>query len=51
MTLDYQIEDEATGEALTKAETVMVHFDYHTHSTKPIPDEWRAIIAEHEGWK
>jgi acyl-CoA thioester hydrolase len=51
MTLEYQIEDEATGEVLTKAETVMVHFDYHTHTTKPIPDEWRVIIAEHEGWK
>lgn len=51
MTLEYQIEDEDTGAVLTKAETVMVHFDYHTNTTQPIPDEWRAIIAEHEGWK
>lgn len=51
MTLEYQIEDEASGNALTTAETVMVHYDYHSHTTRPIPDEWREIIAAHEGWK
>ncbi len=51
MTLEYQIEDEGTGAVLTKAETVMVHYDYHTHATSPIPDEWREKIALHEGWK
>lgn len=51
MTLEYQIEDEATGEILTKAETVMVHYDYHTHSSQPIPDDWRSKLAEHEGLK
>lgn len=51
MTLEYQIEDEKTGDVLTKAETVMVHFDYHSHSSQPIPDEWRKKISEHEGWK
>jgi acyl-CoA thioester hydrolase len=51
MTLEYQIEDQSTGEVLTKAETVMVHFDYHTHSSQPIPEEWRKKISDFEGWK
>jgi acyl-CoA thioester hydrolase len=51
LTLEYQIEDEETGSALTKAETVMVCFDYHKHSSKPVPDEWREKIAAFEGWK
>jgi acyl-CoA thioester hydrolase len=51
MTLEYQIEDENTGEILAKAETVMVHFDYHSHTSQPISDDWRAKISEHEGWK
>jgi len=51
MTLEYQIEDENNGEVLTKAETVMVHFDYHSHTSQPIPDDWRAKISEYEGWK
>ena len=51
MTLEYQIEDESTGHVLTTAETVMVHYDYHTHTTQPIPEEWCEKIAAHEGWK
>jgi len=51
MTIEYQIEDEKDGHVLTKAETVMVHFDYPTHTTQPIPDNWREKIAVFEGWK
>lgn len=51
MTLEYQIEDESNGNVLTRAETVMVHYDYHTHTSLPIPDEWREKIALHEGWQ
>lgn len=51
LTLEYQIEDEETGSVLTKAETVMVCFDYHKHASKPVPDEWREKIAVFESWK
>jgi acyl-CoA thioesterase FadM len=36
---------------LTRAETVMVCFDYHKNVSKPVPDEWRAKITSFEGWK
>jgi len=51
LTLDYQIEDEADGSVLTRAETVMVCFNYHKNETKPVPDDWRAKISAFEGWK
>jgi acyl-CoA thioester hydrolase len=51
LTLEYQIEDEAESSVLTRAETVMVCFDYHKHESKPVPDEWRAKISTFEGWK
>ncbi len=51
MTLEYQIEDESDGSVLTRAETVMVHYDYHTHSSSPIPDEWREKIMVFESSK
>ncbi|MEI8132484.1 MAG: thioesterase family protein [Leptolinea sp.] len=51
LTLEYQIEDEADGRALTRAETVMVCYDYHKNESKPVPDEWRAQISAFEGWK
>jgi acyl-CoA thioester hydrolase len=51
LTLDYQIEDESDGSVLTRAETVMVCYDYHKHESIPVPDEWRAKISAFEGWK
>jgi acyl-CoA thioester hydrolase len=51
ITLEYQIEDEADGCVLTKAETVMVCFDYHKNESKPVPENWRAKITAFEGWK
>jgi acyl-CoA thioester hydrolase len=51
LTLEYQIEDESDGSVLTRAETVMVCFDYRKNESKPVPDEWRAKISAFEGWK
>jgi acyl-CoA thioester hydrolase len=49
LTFEYQIEETATGQATTRAETVMVYYDYHTHASAPVPDEWRRIIQDYEG--
>lgn len=49
MTYEYLIEDETTGQALAKAETVMVAFDYHTQKSMPIPAAWREKILQYEG--
>ena len=48
MTFEYQVED-AAGQVVTKGETVMVYYDYHTHASSPVPPEWRQKISEFEG--
>ncbi len=48
MVFEYQIED-ATGLVTTKAETVMVYYDYRSHSSIPVPAEWRKKVSEFEG--
>jgi acyl-CoA thioester hydrolase len=49
LTLEYQIEEESTGQVMARAETVMVSYDYHAHSSIPIAPEWREKIARFEG--
>ncbi len=49
MRFEYEIQDSDTGQAIATAETVMVSFDYHTHTSKPVPDEWRKKISAFEG--
>jgi acyl-CoA thioester hydrolase len=48
LTMEYLISDQDTGQALAKAETVMVAFDYHNHQSMVISAEWRAKIAAFE---
>ena len=49
VTFEYAIEDVKTGQVTTRAETVMVYYDYHTHSSCPVSAEWRAKISAIEG--
>ena len=56
MVFEYQIEDVAghapdgsPGLVTTKAETVMVYYDYRSHSSAPVPAEWRKKVSEFEG--
>lgn len=49
LSFSHQIEDEQTGQVLAQAEVVMVSFDYHTHTSGPIPETWRQTIADFEG--
>lgn len=48
LTLQYQFEDADTGAILAEAETVMVAYDYHTKTSKPVPDHWRDVITRYE---
>ncbi len=49
LTFEYQIEDVNNGQVTTRAETVMVYYDYRTHASLPVPPEWRGTISEFEG--
>ncbi len=49
LTFAFSIEEEGTGMVFATAENVMVAYDYHTQSTKPVPDEWRKILSQYEG--
>ncbi len=46
---EYEIQNMDTGDILAKAETVMVSYDFHTHTSKPVPDDWRKKISTFEG--
>ena len=49
MTMEFIIENEVTGEAKSRAEFIMVTYDYHQRKSVPIWDEWREKIASFEG--
>ncbi len=49
LTFEYQLEDVTSGQATTRAETVMVYYDYRAHASRPVPPEWRVKISEFEG--
>ena len=48
LTMEYSLEDRDTGQPLAKAETIMVAYDYHTHQSIPVPEDWRKKIREFE---
>ncbi|MCJ7623150.1 MAG: acyl-CoA thioesterase [Anaerolineaceae bacterium] len=48
MTISYQIEDQETGKAMARAETIMVAYDYITQQSVPISQEWRQKISAFE---
>ena len=49
LVFDYQLVDEESGERMAAAEAVMVAYDYDSHSSIPVPDNWRRKISEYEG--
>ncbi len=49
LTFEYTIEDSANGQVTTRAETVMVYYDYRTHTSSPVPADWRKKISTFEG--
>jgi acyl-CoA thioester hydrolase len=49
LTVEQQIEDEDTGTPLTRAEVIVVAYDYHKNRSKPVSDAWRKAISAFEG--
>jgi acyl-CoA thioester hydrolase len=49
MTFEYEMREEGTDVIFAKAETVMVAYDYKSHQSMPVPQEWRKIISAYEG--
>lgn len=50
LAFEYEIVDEASGQAAARAESVMVAYDYERHASMPVPDLWRQKISAFEGW-
>lgn len=50
LAFEYEIVDDASGVVAARAESVMVAYDYISHSSKPVPDLWREKISAFEGW-
>ncbi len=46
---EYQIEDADDGSILATCENVMVAYDFHTHTSQPVSDQWRQAISAFEG--
>jgi acyl-CoA thioester hydrolase len=48
LTMEYQLEDVQSGEALSTGSSVMVAYDYQRNQSVPIPQNWRDVIIEYE---
>jgi acyl-CoA thioester hydrolase len=49
LTMQYLLEDAATGQELATGSTVLVTYDYRSGETISLPDAWRTTIAGFEG--
>jgi len=49
LVFEYRLVDSENAKVLAKAESVMVAFDYHAHSSIPLPEDWRQKILAFEG--
>jgi len=48
MTMEYSLTDGKDGSELATGSTTIVAFDYHTHETIPVPEDWRKKIHRYE---
>lgn len=48
LTVEHNIFDGANGAELATGSTILVAYDYRAAKSMPIPDEWRAKIAQFE---
>jgi acyl-CoA thioester hydrolase len=49
LAMEYLIEDAMNGAELATGSTALVAYDYRTHQTVPIPEDWREKIKRFEG--
>ncbi len=48
ITLQQTIVDDTSGHIYAGGTVVLVAYDYHTHKTTPVPEEWRRKITDFE---
>jgi acyl-CoA thioester hydrolase len=51
ITLEQTVLDDASGQLYASGTVILVSYDYHTHKTIPVPEEWRRKFMEFEGTK
>jgi acyl-CoA thioester hydrolase len=49
MTMEYSLEDGASGQLLATGVSVLVAYNYRESATISIPDDWRQTISKFEG--
>jgi acyl-CoA thioester hydrolase len=49
LTMEYAVTGENDSPLYATAETIMVSYDYHSHSAIPVSDELRRLFGEFEG--
>lgn len=49
ITMEYQLEDKATGRLVARAKSVAVSFDYGLNRPVRVSDEWRRKMEEFDG--
>jgi acyl-CoA thioester hydrolase len=50
-TLRETIADSESGKLFADGTVVLVAYDYHSHQTIPVPDNWRQTLLQYEGTK
>jgi acyl-CoA thioester hydrolase len=49
LAMSHRLTDGADGHALASARSVLVAYDYEAARPMPVPEDWRAAMAAHEG--
>lgn len=49
LAMSHRLTDGADGHALASAQSVLVAYDYEAARPMPVPENWRAAMAAHEG--
>lgn len=49
LTVEQCVMEDVTKKLYASGTVILVTYDYHSHRTIPVPEEWRKIIAQFEG--
>jgi acyl-CoA thioester hydrolase len=49
LAMSHRLTDAGDGHALASARSVLVAYDYQAARPMPVPEDWRAAMAAHEG--
>lgn len=51
LSMEYLMLDSESSEKFASGESVLVTYDYRSQASVPIPERWRRVIEEHEGFE